>query len=301
MRTSSRLGELVGTALLAGAISFGTPALRAQSRVMPPNAAGGVGQSPGKEAVSPFVGSWTYRSFVSDPNLSTPTDKLLFGIGTMTLSVPAPDHLTGTLGGDDWRLDLKGGVAAGNPATIRFQGTGKIDGEEWVYDYLGFLVPVWPNGVSQRPAIVGTIVRTKAHSDGKGGIAPAGVVAQWIAVRQDETSGCGRGEVDAQRAMPIEACRPRRHPGQEKTPRPVSRRRPDGYVDCIRTRTRSNASERKRGRDAMPRRNRLELPRRSPRVLRLSTGPFRTNFQPRPSLHPLTYTSKRESGPPSWT
>lgn len=55
-------------------------------------------------------------------------------------------------------------------------------GEEWVYDYLGYLVPVWPNGVDQRPAIVGSIVRTKPHSMGN---APAGYVAQWIAVKQD--------------------------------------------------------------------------------------------------------------------
>ena len=49
----------------------------------------------------------------------------------------------------------------------------------------------------------------------------------------------------------------------------------------------------------MPRRDRLELPRRSPRAAGLSTGPFRTNFQPRPSLHPVTYSSKpTTSGPP---
>jgi hypothetical protein len=40
-------------------------------------------------------------------------------------------------------------------------------------------------GVDQRPAIVGTICRAIPHSSGSGGTAPAGVVAQWIAVRAD--------------------------------------------------------------------------------------------------------------------
>jgi hypothetical protein len=44
---------------------------------------------------------------------------------------------------------------------------------------MGFVVPEWPNGVDQRPAMVGSTVRTVPH-DG----APAGSVASWIAVKQ---------------------------------------------------------------------------------------------------------------------
>jgi hypothetical protein len=43
----------------------------------------------------------------------------------------------------------------------------------------------WQNGINQRPAIVGTIVRAIPHSSGTGGVAPAGVVCSWIAVKQD--------------------------------------------------------------------------------------------------------------------
>ncbi len=57
-------------------------------------------------------------------------------------------------------------------------------GEEWIYDYEGYVIKPWPNGVDQVPAIVGTIVRVIPHSNGSGGTAPAGVVAQWIAVKQ---------------------------------------------------------------------------------------------------------------------
>ena len=62
----------------------------------------------------------------------------------------------------------------------RFQGSGTIGGEPWVYDYTGYLVPVWPHGVDQTDAIVGSVVRTVAHSNGQ---AEAGCVASFIAVR----------------------------------------------------------------------------------------------------------------------
>jgi hypothetical protein len=65
--------------------------------------------------------------------------------------------------------------------TPRFQGSGDIGGETWVYDYVGYLVPIWPNGVEQRPAIVGSVIRTVPHSSGQ---AKAGYVASFIAVKQ---------------------------------------------------------------------------------------------------------------------
>jgi hypothetical protein len=84
------------------------------------------------------------------------------------------------LGGTGWSLDLSGVVTDGDPARLRWQGRGEIGGETWVYDYLGYVVTDWPNGVDQVDAIVGTIVRTEPHSNGQ---ATAGFVASWIAVR----------------------------------------------------------------------------------------------------------------------
>jgi hypothetical protein len=71
---------------------------------------------------------------------------------------------------------------------VRFQGKGLVNGEEWIYDYLGWLVPAWPNSTDrlQRPAIVGSVVRTVPHSgSAPGSVSPAGVVASFYAVRQD--------------------------------------------------------------------------------------------------------------------
>ena len=61
------------------------------------------------------------------------------------------------------------------PMPVRFKGKGHVPGEEWVYDYIGWLVPVWPNSDAdlQRPAIVGSVVRTVPHaSSGRGTARP---------------------------------------------------------------------------------------------------------------------------------
>jgi FtsP/CotA-like multicopper oxidase with cupredoxin domain/peroxiredoxin len=141
-------------------------------------------------------GKWTYRSFRSDPNLAADPAALLFGKGTLVFDIGADNQVRGTLGGDGWQLQLTGTYKPGDPAAIRFQGKGKIDGEDWVYDYLGYAVPAWPNGVDQRPAIIGSIVRTVPHS---GGTAPAGYVAQWIAVRDDGKAPSPMGIAPAQK------------------------------------------------------------------------------------------------------
>jgi hypothetical protein len=138
---------------------------------------------------NPFVGSWSYRSLLNDPDLSTSFNDLQFGIGTIVIEEAPMQLLKGTIGGSGWSLALKGAREYGNPMHVRFQGKGVISGEEWIYDYDGYLVPAWPNGVQQVPAMVGSIVRTIPHSGSppKGGgpapVHPAGVVASWYAVR----------------------------------------------------------------------------------------------------------------------
>src|SRR5262249_20936416 len=104
---------------------------------------------------NPFVGTWTYRSLLNEPSLATDFDKLEFGRGTIVIAEGPMQILSGTIGGPGWSLTLKGARQYGSPMHARFQGTGTVDGEKWIYDYDGYLVPHWPNGVDQRPAIVG--------------------------------------------------------------------------------------------------------------------------------------------------
>jgi len=138
---------------------------------------------------NPFVGSWSYRSFLNDPDLNKDTNmnQLLFGDGTLVITAPSSVEVGGTIGGDGWSLDLHGSIGYGSPAQVRFQGKGIVNGEEWIYDYIGWLVPVWPNStdILQTPAIVGSVTRTIPHSGSKPGtVNPAGVVASFYAVRQ---------------------------------------------------------------------------------------------------------------------
>lgn len=137
---------------------------------------------------NPFVGSWTYRSLLNDPDVNTDFDKLEFGRGTLTIAAKSSTTLGGTIGGPGWSLNLHGSFGYGSPMQVRFQGKGIIGGAEWIYDYIGWLVPTWPNSndTLQRTAIVGSIVRTIPHPGSeKGTVNPAGVVASWYAVRAD--------------------------------------------------------------------------------------------------------------------
>ena len=136
---------------------------------------------------NPFVGSWTYRSLLNDADVNTDFNDLEFGRGTIVIEEADVELLTGTIGGPGWSLDLHGSRAYGSPMQISFQGKGLVSGEEWIYAYTGWLVPVWSNSDStlQTAAIVGSVTRVIPHSSSGGGTSPAGVVASFYAVRAD--------------------------------------------------------------------------------------------------------------------
>jgi hypothetical protein len=141
--------------------------------------------------MNPFDGTWTYRSYLNLPapfgDLDEPKNLeafmgSLFAEATLVLAVADLANVTGRLEfGGGVGLDLIGAASYGSPYTIRFQGVGHQDyATGWIYDYCGYLIPMWPNGVSQVPAIAGSVIRTVDHSEGK---AKAGKVASFIAVR----------------------------------------------------------------------------------------------------------------------
>lgn len=135
---------------------------------------------------NPFIGKWTYRSLLNNPDVSADFDSLEFGRGTIEIEPGPMQILTGVIGGPGWSLKLNGSRQYGTPMRVRFQGVGIVGGEKWIYDYEGYLIPHWPDGVQQRPAIVGSVIRTIPHSGGSPGtVAPAGVVASFYAVKVD--------------------------------------------------------------------------------------------------------------------
>ncbi|NQV98802.1 MAG: hypothetical protein HQ483_03815 [Rhodospirillales bacterium] len=136
---------------------------------------------------NPFVGSWTYRSLLNDPDISKNFDTLEFGRGTIVIENVALEALSGKIGGPGWSLALTGSRQYGTPMRARFEGRGIVGGEKWIYDYDCYLVPPWPNGVDQRPALVGSVIRTIPHSGSEPGtVNPAGVVASFYAVRTED-------------------------------------------------------------------------------------------------------------------
>jgi hypothetical protein len=140
-----------------------------------------------KPNIGSLVGTWTYRSFINDPDLATAFNALEFGRATIRIDEAPCGVFKGLIFGPGWSLELNGSINYGDPFSVRFQGKGVVDGEEWIYDYVGYVIRPWPNGVEQRPAMVGSIVRTIPHTGASPGtVNPAGVVASWIAVRQDD-------------------------------------------------------------------------------------------------------------------
>jgi hypothetical protein len=140
-------------------------------------------------AENPFVGMWAYRSLYNDPDLSKSFNDLQLGYGLIVINDGPEMLLTGTIGyaADDWSLNLHGSRSYGSPAQVRFQGKGVVSGAEWIYGYIGWLVPVWPSSteVLQKSSIVGSVTRTIPHPSSKGGISPAGVVGSFYAVKVD--------------------------------------------------------------------------------------------------------------------
>jgi len=130
------------------------------------------------------LGSWTYRSFVNEPDISKEFNTLEFGRGELIIDQLAPGIFGGRLSfGDTYQFRLSGWADFTLPCTVRFQGIGDTkDSFGQVYDYTGFFAPMWSNGISQRPALLGSVVRTVPHSDGQ---AKAGVVSSWIALKRD--------------------------------------------------------------------------------------------------------------------
>ena len=115
-----------------------------------------------------LAGTWTYRSFLNNPAPVQSADDalaLIFGEGELTIVEATPgEPFAATLSfGGDAVMDLTGTVsdAEAAPLTIHARGAGRPGSpiSDYRYDYLFYLVPGWPDGVEQRQALVGTVVR----------------------------------------------------------------------------------------------------------------------------------------------
>lgn len=130
-----------------------------------------------------LAGTWTYRSFFNLPTVDK-FEELRFAEAELSLhESETADFLTGRLSFGAAYLDMVVFVPEehGRQA-VRMRATG-VKGtttEGWIYDYVGHLAQAWPHGDGQRPAIVGTVVRTAPHAPERF----AGVSASFIAVHR---------------------------------------------------------------------------------------------------------------------
>jgi hypothetical protein len=153
------------------------------------------------------TGEWTYRSFRNDAQGPPPRPNgLILQEAVLKLETkletvperrsPVPPHaitdpsytkttLRGTIEWSGRVLDIKGEVLPvkfeGRPQEFWFSATGRggTASAGWQYDYHGDMTRTWPKGDRQVPALVGTVIRQKAHGD-----SPAGIVYPFIAVQQ---------------------------------------------------------------------------------------------------------------------
>lgn len=134
-------------------------------------------------------GEWTYRSFVNEPRPvgsdAQAARALIFGEGALTIAQADTSGFKAALSfGGKAVMDLVGSfkpAAGGRPAVIAARGTGRKGSgiENFVYDYIFFPVESWPDGIGQRQAMVGTVMRAADH-----GSAKKGAVVSAIAVRR---------------------------------------------------------------------------------------------------------------------
>jgi hypothetical protein len=139
-----------------------------------------------------LTGEWTYRSFRNDAQGPPPRPNgLIVQEALLTLQTKLETNTKTTLGGTiEWSgrvLEIKGEVDAsplerGQPPAFIFSATGRPGTATagWQYEYHGDMTRDWPKADKQVPALVGSVMRVKAHGEA----APAGYVYPFIAVKQ---------------------------------------------------------------------------------------------------------------------
>ena len=132
------------------------------------------------EEYKKFLGQWVYRSLRNDTDLAKEFNQLEFGRGIITIDSIGEDFIAeaalripGNGVPDYYVLNLTGELVRreNQIAEIKMRGEG-IDNsstEGWVYDYSGFLIPAWSNGIDQAFVITGSVFRVSDHGTAKAG------------------------------------------------------------------------------------------------------------------------------------
>ena len=134
---------------------------------------------------NPFVGSWTYRSLLNDPDVNTDFNNLEFGRGTIVINEAPMQLLTGTIGGPGWSLKLKGSRAYGIPMQRALPGQGhrRRRGVDLRLLGLGWCRPGRTASAGGRRWSGSVSAPSRISGGQPGTVSPAGVVASLYAVQ----------------------------------------------------------------------------------------------------------------------
>ena len=117
-------------------------------------------------SINPFIGSWTYRSFFNVKENIEDFNEIKLWQAEINLEEDGPNLVKGKIESGGYVLNIHGAVSTLNGQSVinmRAVGEENTKSAGWVYDYSGSLTLDWKTGDQQRPAIVGTVIRTMPH------------------------------------------------------------------------------------------------------------------------------------------
>jgi len=123
-------------------------------------------------------GEWVYRSVLNIDDETVPfcqfdtikcINNLEFATAVMTLQY-SNSNISGELDmGQDGKLIMSGNKLEHGKFVLRGTGIKNSSTDGWIYDYTGFLVPEWKDGIDQKDALVGSVIRSADHGNSKKG------------------------------------------------------------------------------------------------------------------------------------
>jgi hypothetical protein len=142
-----------------------------------------------------LTGAWVYRSFYNTADYVDDFNKIALAEAELTFEAYSEPHeIRGQMAfrsrpnpdQKDARLAITGSFEPGSPGVVHLLGIGVkgTEAEGWQYEQFGYLVPSWPSGVDQVPAIVGMVTRRVPHPIDPAKH-PAGFVGSFIAVKRE--------------------------------------------------------------------------------------------------------------------
>lgn len=127
------------------------------------------------EEYKKFIGQWVYRSLRNETNIDKDFNDLEFGRGLINIDSIGEDFIAkATLDMDsNFILNLTGELTRRdneiNGIKMKGEGVNGSPTEGWRYDYEGFIIPTWSNGINQAFVITGSVIRVTDHGTAKAG------------------------------------------------------------------------------------------------------------------------------------